>query len=237
MIRIAIVEDDANAAKTLENYIEKFAGDHKLKQKTEIFDSAEAFFASEQNFNVLLLDILLPTQDGLSIAHQVRKSNNDVCIIFVTNMAQFAIRGYEVNASDFIVKPVLYNDFAFKFRRVLKNVALTRHNGKTLSITPAKGGIYNFHVRDLLYVEVIRHKLIYHFAADTEETYGALKTVEQDLKKYNFIMCNRYCLINPVHVKYVKDRSVKVGEDILTISQPKYKAFMSAINDWLGSGG
>ena len=67
-----------------------------------------------KGFDIVLMDIDMPGMNGMETARALRKVDAAVILIFVTNMAQFAISGYEVDATDFILKPVNKYSFAIK---------------------------------------------------------------------------------------------------------------------------
>lgn len=66
------------------------------------------------------MDILMPLPDGMKAAERLRRVDESVCLIFVTNMAQLAIRGYKVGATDFLVKPVSYFDFSMEMDKIVR---------------------------------------------------------------------------------------------------------------------
>ena len=65
------------------------------------------------------MDIQLPEMDGMTAVKELRKTNELVVVVFVTSLAQYALKGYEVGAMDFMVKPLNYYGFALKFRRAV----------------------------------------------------------------------------------------------------------------------
>lgn len=66
-------------------------------------------------YDIILFDIDMPGTNGIDTARQVRKLDENVTILFITNMAQYAISAFEIEAADYILKPVEYYDFAMKF--------------------------------------------------------------------------------------------------------------------------
>ena len=122
MIRIAIVEDEPVASETLKNMIIKFMSENVVSAEFDIaeFSDAETFLGNFSEYEVIFLDIQMSGMSGMDAAREVRKRNEKVLIVFVTNMAQYAVESYEVEAYDFILKPLSYGNFFMKFRRILK---------------------------------------------------------------------------------------------------------------------
>ena len=154
-------------------------------------------------------------------------------IIFVTNMAQYAIKGYEVSAIDFIVKPVRYTSFAFKFGRAVD--AASRKKRSRISVETREGLRY-VDTADIVYVEVMGHKLIYHGLKGTFEAWGTMKAACAALEPFGFALCNACYLVNLSRVVNVGQDMVTVeGGDELKMSRGRKKSFMDALTKPLGS--
>ena len=138
MIRIAIVEDDRVCAGTLQEYLcryEKESGE--MIQSTLFEDGEDIAVGYRAEYDIILMDIEMQFMDGMSAAEAIRKVDEEVTIIFITNMAQYAIRGYSVNALDYVLKPVSY--FAFS-QRLDRAVSRLRKKEKHYVVIKFRGG-------------------------------------------------------------------------------------------------
>ncbi|MBO5968764.1 MAG: response regulator transcription factor, partial [Clostridia bacterium] len=108
-MRIAIVEDEAVYQQQLREYLAKYQEEFGCTLQVSVYDSGINFvhnFSSQ--FDIILLDVAMPYIDGIETARRIREIDSEVVILFVTNQAQHAIRGYEVDALDYILKPISY---------------------------------------------------------------------------------------------------------------------------------
>lgn len=107
----------------LKEYIQKYAGENSEEIEAVWFQNGVEFLEKfHSDFDILLLDIEMPVMDGISVARDARKVDDYMIIIFITNMAQYAIHGYEVNALDYVIKPIAYYPFSVKLRRAIRMI-------------------------------------------------------------------------------------------------------------------
>lgn len=179
----------------------------------------------------MFMDIDMPYLDGMSAARKLREADQSVCIIFVTNLARFAVQGYEVSAFDFMVKPLSYSDFSAKLPRVMRHIG----SGKNIKsvIVSSGSNTVRIAVGDVLYVEVMNHKLLYHMTDRVIESYGTLKKVEELFGDPLFVRCNKCYLVNLRCVSAIEDGYAVVGGDRLLISYPRRAPFTQALADYL----
>ena len=171
----------------------------------------------------------------MDTAVELRRYDKNVSIIFITNLVQYALRGYEVDAVSFLLKPVSYYDFSLKFKKALDIYLMNEERSFTVN---APGGLCRISTDKLMYVEIIKHRLHYHLIDDVIEMTGVLSTVEQELGSYGFLRCNTCYLVNPKFIVRVKGAEVQVGDRTLQISRPRRAAFMEGLTNWYaGAGG
>lgn len=236
MRNIAVVEDEDEAAKLLVGYIERYGEQNGLKFNVVRFSSAVEFLAAyKPQYAVVFTDIQMPQKDGMTAATELRKTDKAVSIVFITNLVQYAQKGYEVDAVAYLLKPVKYYDFALKFKKALDVYAMNENKDITIGIS---GGMCRISTEKLMYVEIIKHKLLYHTVDEVIEVTGVMAKAERELASYGFLRCNSGYLVNPKFVRRVSGSTVYVGEDELIISRPRKNAFMAALANWYaGEGG
>lgn len=234
MIDIAIVEDNENEKNRLSECIANYLQKNKRSYKTEWFQTSEDFIEKyNSRFDLIFMDIQLPGMDGLRVCKKLRGFDAEVPIIFVTNMAQMASKGYSVNALDFIVKPISYDNFHLAMSRAIDRI--DRNNDDTLTVRTSDGFI-KMGLSSIKYVEVLNHNLIYHTENGVVSTYGSLKEIEKLLLSAGFFKCNRCYLINIKHVTALNGLTVSIGKDQLQISRLRRKDFLEAFANYFGGG-
>lgn len=235
MIYIAVVEDDDVDAQTLINCLNTYSEKTGEAFRITRYKLASDFLQDKKlNADLVFMDILMPGITGMEAAAYFRKFDSHTKLIFVTNMASYAIKGYEVNAIDFIVKPVKYEDFALKMRKVVGLIRLD--NDEYITVSNA-GGIMRIPVSGLYYVEINGHTL--YFCTDSGKlvAHGTLSKVADTLRKFSFLRCNSCYLVNPKRISSVDGYELIMSNgDVLQISHPKKKEFMKQFTEWLGKG-
>lgn len=232
MIRIAIVEDEAVCAQQLEQYLRQYEKEHNLNFSIATFEDG-LFIAGDYRpeWDIIFLDIRMTHMDGMETARRIREQDNSVILIFITSMAQYAIRGYEVDAQDFILKPVSYSQLCV---RLDKAVRLLERDTQKYLVLPFEERKEKVAVEDILYIEVRNHNLEIVTPKRTYSLRATLQEMEEQLTGSHFSRCNHCYLVNLRNVTgFLKD-SVLVGGRELPVSRPKRKQFLQELSDYLG---
>ena len=196
------------------------------------FGSGEEFLGGYQPvYDIVLMDIELPGINGMETAKALRRLDSFVLLVFVTNMVQYAVSGYEVDALNYILKPVNRFDFALKMNKAISRTA--KRTEKSVQIRAGKD-LYMLPVAAIRYLEVDGHYIVYHTTEGDYSEYITLKEAEKKLDKPYFVRCNRCYLVNLKYVAAVRDDVVQVGRDELLISRPQKKAFLNALAVFIG---
>ena len=122
-MRLALVDDDAEIRSLLRAYVQRYNTEYGTSISTYDFTRGSDLLHNYERgvFDVIFLDIEMPGINGMETATQIRRIDDAVALVFVTHLAQFAVQGYEVQASDYIIKPLSYFDFAMKNNAHIKN--------------------------------------------------------------------------------------------------------------------
>lgn len=232
--RVCIVEDDTAAAGQLREYLDEYGRQRSCRFTVSNYaDSLDFLETCSSNYDIIFMDIELPYINGMEVVRRIRETDRRVIVIFVTNMAQYAVSGYEVDAFDFIVKPVNYFGFAMKLDRALERFKTLQD--KEIWITEGANK-RRLRFSEIKYVEVAHHKIIYHTTGGNFTTYDTLKNVCLVFVDAPFALCNRCFLVNLQFVTSIDDYSVTVAGEELQISRNKKKSFLESLNDFMGGG-
>lgn len=235
MVRVALVEDEESSRKILTDYLERFSRETGEKIHISVFpDGAEIVDDYRANYDIILMDILMTYMDGMKAANAIRKVDKEVVIIFITNTPQYVMKGYTVDALDYVLKPVSYFAFSQRMQRALER--MKRRTRKFISVV-FQGGMRKLDVSQILYIEVVNHCLIYHLTDEDLEAKGSLSELEETLRPYHFFRCNKCYLVNLEHVDSVAENSVNVGGNQIQVSRAKKKALLDALNNYINEVG
>lgn len=230
MIKIAIVEDDPEQAKQLEDNIRRYSDEEDYPVSVSVYYNVVSFLEKYTGeFDVIYMDIMMPMMNGMDAAHILREKDEKVILIFVTSMRQYAIQGYEVAASDYIVKPVKYPEFRLKFTKLVSRL---KKNERADIVLKTDTGLVRITPDQIEYVEVAGHHCVYHTEIGEYRQYQTMKSVESALSKASFARCNNFLLVNLASVRGVDGMTVIVGGEKLQISHPRKKAFLAALAEF-----
>ncbi len=231
MNKIAIVEDERQHADTLRDYLLRFAQERGAAFEIAVFGNAVSFLENYAGtYDIVFMDIRMPYMNGMDAAHRLRELDKTVILIFITSLTQYAVDGYEVNALNYIVKPVSYPDFALKFSKAYERLRAENNNRIAL---PTERGMIRLQPEEIAYCEVRGHQTIYHTARGDFTHYETLRSAEQKLADNGFCKCNHCYLVNLRYVQSLCGDEIAVcygtRTDKLAVSRNKKKAFGEAL--------
>ena len=235
MTRIAIVEDEAAIQEQLTGYVQRYTRQYCTPFEVSVFVSGVEILEDYRPvYDIIFLDVEMPHLDGMETARRIRALDSDVLLIFITNMAQYAIKGYAVGALDYVLKPVPYFAFSQQLQKAVNQLA--RRVRHYLAV-PVDGGLRRLDAATVYYIESEGHRIHFYTEDGEFSAPGALKALEEKLASQPFARCNSGYLVNLAQVSGVQQNMVLVGPYELQISRPKRKAFLAALTDYIGGEG
>ena len=233
MIRIAIVEDDINYANQLQDYLHKYESEFGESFDVKSYcDGDEIVESYHSQFDIILMDVEMRFMDGMTAAELIRRTDKEVVIIFITNMPQYAIRGYAVEALDYVLKPVSY--FAFS-QRLSRAISRMKNRVNKSVILTVKGGTIRLDMSSIYYIESQGHDIIYHTSSGKYVSSGTMKESEEALKDLHFFRGSKWYLINLAQVDGLEDGCAKLKNgSSVPLSRGRKKEFMEALAHYWG---
>ena len=231
-MKIAIIDDSVTDANVLKDYLHQYSEKSGKEFNIDYYEASIDFLEEFHNqYDVLFLDIEMPGSDGLTVAREIRKKDSSVAIVFVTNMAQFAIEGYKVNAVDFMVKPVGYFVFTDTLEKAINSVSL-RPDTSILINDPE--GLYKISSNEILYIEKSQDKVIFHTMSRDYIERNTIKSIKEKLGNKAFGECSSGILVNYEKVRCIMKEEVDVGIAKLPLSRRQKKQFTEDYIKYVG---
>lgn len=235
MIKLAIVEDDPLCLERVVSFLNFFEKENKSVEFDIVCykDGKEFIESVNEGLDIVFMDIEMPEMNGMITAENLRNKDADVVIIFITRMAQYAIKGYEVDAFDFILKPITYPSFSVKLKKAIKE--RSRKREEKIQVNTVNGYMW-LPISSVRYIDIIGHNLTYYTEVENFVERASLSEIEEKLKRYGFCRCSRYCLINMRYVTGLYDDYVLVGKDKISMSRRMKKTIMQQLLAYYGGG-
>jgi DNA-binding LytR/AlgR family response regulator len=232
--RALIVEDTPEEAERLKAHLSRYASEHEdLSFSCQILGSALEFLEKRPAADIVFMDIAMPGINGMEAAEAMREKDPETPLIFVTDLAQYAVKGYQVDALDFMVKPVSYDDFSLRMGRAMR--VLARRQGRTITISTTEGTCI-VELSELLYVETYRHDVLYHLASgEVLRNRNSLASLERELAPQDFVRIAASHLVNMAQVTRVrKDSVVMTNGDELFFGRTRRKEALERLGAYIG---
>lgn len=235
MVKIALCDDDTGTLNRLCALLRRYCKVRGKEIDAAAFDSPLELLCEIERgvrFDVLFLDILLPGENGIHTAQEIREYDSNVKIIFLTTSSEFAVQSYTVDAYYYQLKPIEEEQFFCLMDSVLD--ACEKEESESL-VLQCKNGVTRIRLRDLEYCEIIHRTLQLHLSNGAiYESIGSLDGFSQQLEPYGgFLRVHRSFIIN---LEYVQDISYKaVTMSCLTkipIPRGKYKEIKDAFLEY-----
>lgn len=232
MYQIAVVEDSSQESTSLISLLVKYEKENDLNFKIDFFQNGFLFLdAFEPNYDLIFMDIAMPGINGMDVSKKIREVDEQVLLVFVTSLTQYALQGYKVGAIDYLVKPVTYDHLKRTLSRVL---AINLRKEEDAIVIKTSDGLAKLVLDDIISLTANDHMIIYQTKTKEYMVWTSLKKALEELPNDCFYKLNKSTIINLGHVKGVKNSNVIMSnEDVFLISRGKKGEFVSVMSKFL----
>ena len=210
MIKVALCDDDIFILNEMQGFLDRYCRERNREiMHTTFCSPLELLREIERGvrFDVLFLDILMPGQNGIETAAEIRCYDSNIKIVFLTSSAEFAVQSYTVEAYFYQLKPLRWEDFFQGMDSVLEKCT---HEQENSLILRCKGLLTRINLGKLEFCEVIHRTLLFHLTSGKVlESTGSLDELSRKLSPYDcFLRIHRSYIINLNYVQNISYRAV-----------------------------
>lgn len=229
-LKCMIIDDEPHAIRLLEKYVDQLPEVNCVAISTK---PVEALALLQQHQpDVLFLDIQMPDLTGIQLSKLVSK---DVRIIFTTAYSQFAVEGFELNATDYLLKPISFPRFVEAVEKV-KNQSSKTAERPAISEdyffvkTDGKNNFRKIAYGEIQYLESIRNYVVIHLENEQVVTYNTLKHFEENLPEDEFVKIHKSFIISLSKITKTDSQEVTVANQTLPLGDTYRQQFFTRIN-------
>lgn len=205
MIRIALCDDEKEMRLELSEQIHMYLLERGIKYQLSLFESGEELLESTDSFDLYFLDIQMKRLSGMETARQLRADKKGGYIVFITVLEDYVYDAFEVEAADYLVKPVRENRFLRMMERIC--VKLSAQKQRNLLISSKGNHCVSIPFDDIYYCEIVNHRLYVHTKHTVIDCRMKMEQAEQ-MVDHRFLKCHRSYLVNLDYVRGYKDNAV-----------------------------
>lgn len=201
-MHIAILDDVLADRQSLYSIVQRYFEERSLQVWMKTYEDGETLLREyhEQNFDLMFLDIFMEGKNGMEIAHELRARNYQGSLIFTTSSKEYAVEGYEVQAMNYLLKPV---SEASVFH-VLNRCEHVCRQAKNYIVVKEGRLMVKILLNTILYTDYYNHYIQIHTKEHTYRTYLSFADFSELLKGYpQFISCYRNMIVNMDHVETI----------------------------------
>ncbi len=233
-MKVAIVEDNKNDSDVLQSHLKSYCKKNDVQFLVTVFTDGLYFLENfKLDYDLIFFDIQMPLLDGMGSAKKIREVDQTVTIVFVTNMPQFALEGYSVEASAFLLKPLKYADVDFTLKRIIPRISALKKSEKVI-VLQKKDGFVNVPVDSIVYIEVQEHIVMYHTLADVIEIRTTMKETEQLIANFpQLFRCGNSYIVNLKYIDSLSNNVININGNEIVLSRSKKAEFKKRLAEYL----
>lgn len=231
-IRCCVIDDEPLAAQLISGYIDRTP----FLENAGAFDSAQGAIKHvlEGKIDLIFLDINMPQLNGLEFARIIPPTTR---VVFTTAYDNYAVEGFKVNAVDYLLKPVSYEEFKSAAIRALREAPAHKPEEpvtlRDFIIVKSEYKLVQIAVDDIIYVEGLKDYVKICTKDSSIMTLMNIKNLEQSLPPELFMRVHRSFIVNKTKIKVIERNRIVFGNVYIPISETYKQAFSEYVNSHL----
>lgn len=229
LMKVLIIDDEFPARKLLSDYVSKIPN---LQLVDVCEDAMSAIVAIQQQpVDLILSDIQMPELSGLDL---IRSLNDKPMVIFTTAYSEYAIDSYELEAIDYLLKPISFPRFTQAINKAVERFKMKRQmqqpkSEKDFFMVKADYKLYKIEYSDLLYVEGQSEYVTFHLKDKKVTAYYSLKKLEEELPQNEFVRIHKSYIVAISQIEAIEGNMVSVAGQKLAIGKNYKDALMERL--------
>ena len=233
-MKIAVCDDDKKDIARLKKLIEAYDAYNNVGFSILEYESGSELlrdFSNGDYVDIIFLDINMDDIDGLSVAKKIREEMEDVPIVLVTAFMNYALEGYKVRASRFLIKDDLDKTFTECMDDICGEI---RRKSKVITFSCVEGEM-RLKASDIILIETSGHKNLIKLKNETYQIYEKLDGLEEMLKGYGFLRTHNSFLVNMAHIRGINSYVLTLDDGRqLPVPKARYKQVRQEYTLFLG---
>lgn len=194
-MQIAVIDDSSAQREQLSAFITEYYSGTSTYRQVDLFESGEQLMEQWKpgTYDLLFIDIYLDGISGLEVAERIRQSDKDCLMVFTTNSRDFALRGFELRVSDYLVKPFSYE----KFKATMEYCEKSRRSHARYIEVKESRTMIKIRLDDIIFTDYFNHYIQIHTKTRMVRSYMKFEAFAPLLLCYpQFLSCYRNCIVN-----------------------------------------
>lgn len=218
LLNIAICDDEQSEVEKISNYITSFSMKTGVEFKLDRFTSSgellDKYADGSPKYDILFLDVEMPDTNGIQVAEKIRSlPDRNVLIVFITSFPEYMQDSFDVQASQYLTKPLSYELFEEKLKKLIEYFNELQTN---IAVVSLKDGKILLHLEDIVCIETVKSlttksDLLVTTVDDEIQIKGKLTDMEKILKDQYFISVHRSVLVNMKYIKRFNSNIVELS--------------------------
>jgi DNA-binding LytR/AlgR family response regulator len=223
-ISCIIIDDEELARKLLKSYVDQLDFVHSKGEFENPMEALEVL--KSEKIDVVFLDIQMPQLKGTDFAKLIPLETK---IIFTTAYSEYALEGFELNASDYLLKPITFKRFLTSVTKIESNSNYKTNYGIDTITIKSGYDLFKVKLNDINYIKSDSEYVIFYTTTGKIMAYQSLKSLLEDLPSSQFMRVHRSYIINKFKVTGLKSRNLYLSKIEIPVSDTYYEDLKKAL--------